>query len=160
MEDKNIFTLGKIDELLSLLTGYKTEKHTFEDKGYDFLDVGQSFIMVRNPEEANNLSVKTGNEFTLFFGGWHKEYEASDEGFNELLQDVQSLINCSQCVYVLSSASSSRYALGKVLTRDEINDRTLKNIINSYQEFRGIKLKNVRLRLIAWQTEYNKEVHF
>ena len=53
----NIFTSNETDELLGLLSGYKTEKHTFEDKGYDFLDVEQCFITVRSPEEANNLGI-------------------------------------------------------------------------------------------------------
>lgn len=160
MKEKNLFTLEKTNELLDLLAEYRTEKHTFEDKGYDFLDVGQYFVTVRNPEETNNLSIKLGNEFTLFFGGWHKEYDANDEGFKEMVKLLQSIIDCSQCVYVLSSLSVSRYAIGKVLSEKEVNDRNVKAIINAYQEFKGIKLKNVKLRLIAWQTEYNKEVCF
>ena len=156
----NIFTSNKTDELLGLLSGYKTEKHTFEDKGYDFLDVEQCFITVRSPEEANNLSIKIGNEFTLFFGGWHKEYTTDEGGFSEMVQALQSILNCSQCIYMLSLTNASRYAIGPVLSHRELNEKSIKNILYTYPEFKGVKLKNVRLRLIAWQTEHNKEVCF
>lgn len=158
--ENNIFTSNKINELLSLLAGYRTEKHTFEDKGYDFLDVGQCFITVRNPEEANNLSIKTGKEFTLFFGGWHKEYAADEEGFNEMIQVAQSILNCSQGVYILNSMNTSRYTIGPILSHKELKEKFIKNILHTNPEFKGLKLKNARLRLVAWQTEYNKEVCF
>lgn len=158
MTNKMIFTLEKQNELLSLLAEYKTEIHTFEDKGYDFLDIDQVFVTVRNPEGTNNLSVKLGKEFTLFFGGWHKEYPATEEGYTEMLQVLQAITNCSQCVYVLSTFSSSRYTIGKTLSEKELNDKSVKSILNSNVAFKGVKLRNAKLRLIAWQTEYNKEI--
>ena len=35
-----------------------------------------------------------------------------------------------------------------------------KNILDGIDEFRKIKLRNARLRLIAWQTEFNREFFF
>ena len=157
MKEKNKFTLEKIDELLSLLVGYETQKYTFENKGYDFIDVGQLFVKVKNPEKTNDLSIKTSDVFTLFFAGTQKEFPANEQGFNELKILVQAILDCSQCVYVLNTTDGSRYAIGKVLSVKEINDKTIKNIINSFAEFRKMKMKNAKLRLIAWQSEYNKE---
>lgn len=158
MEDKGLFTSVKADELLRLLAGHKTEKHTYKDKGYDFLDVGQYFVTVKNPEGTNNLSVKIGNEFTLFFAGCQKEYSATEEGFAEMVKVLQAIIDCSLCVYALYTEGSSRFTIGRILKEKELNDRMIKELIYSCQEFRGIKFRNVKLRLIAWQTEYNKEV--
>lgn len=158
--EKNIFTEKKKDELLSLLAGYKTENHTFEDKGYNFLDVGQFFVTVKNPEKTIDLSVRIGNGFTLFFAGTQTEFEFTEEGFENLKHFMQSILNCSQCAYVLITSNGTRYSIGKVLSDKEINEKTLKNIINSCAAFKNVKLKNAKLRLIAWQTEYNKEACF
>lgn len=159
MKESNKFTLEKTDELLSLLAGYKTKKYTFENRGYDFLDVGQLFVKVENPEKTNDLSIKTGDVFTLFFAGTQKEFPADEQGFNELKKSVQAIIECSQCVYVLNTTNGSRYAIGDVLSEKEINNKTIKSIISSFSEFKDQKVRNGTLRLVAWQTEYNKEFY-
>ena len=96
----------------------------------------------------------------MFFGGWHKEYATDEGGFSEMVQALQSILNCSQCIYTLSLTNASRYTIGPVLSHRELNEKSIKNILYTYPEFKGVKLKNVRLRLIAWQTEHNKEVCF
>lgn len=157
MIEKNKFILEKIDELLSLLAGYTTEKYTFESKGYDFLDVGHWFITVKNPEKTYDLSIKTSNVFTLFFAGTQREFAANEEGFNSLKEAMLAILNCTQCVYVLRTAQSSYYTVGKILQESELDSKTIKNIINSVPKFKKVKIKNAKLRFVAWQSEYNKE---
>lgn len=146
-----------LEDSLKLFQDYKIEKHTDDEKGYEFLDVGHYFITIKNPEGANDLSVKLGKEFTLFFGGWHKEYVASEEGYKSLIDTIRAIVDCSKCVYSMRFDNKTCFALGNVISENSIYGKAPKNLLNGIEEFKKIRLKNAKLRLISWQTEYNRE---
>lgn len=54
-----------VNDILNLFQDYKIEKHTDDEKGYEFLDVGHYFLTIKNPEGASDLSIKLGKEFVL-----------------------------------------------------------------------------------------------
>jgi len=149
-----------VDDIMNLFQDYKIEKHTYDEKGYDFLDVGQYFITIINPEGENNLSVKLGKEFTLFFGGWHFEYAANEEGYREIIETMRTIIDCSKCVYRLKFEHKSIFALGKVVTGGSTGSKAPKNILDGIEQFKKVKVRNAKLRLVSWQTEYNREFIF
>lgn len=154
------FIASKLDDILMLFQDYKVEKHTDDEKGYEFLDVGQYFIIIKNPEGENNLSIKLGKEFTLFFGGWHFEYTANEEGYRALIETMRTIIDCSKCVYRLKFENKSIFALGKVVTGSSTGCKAPKNILEGIEQFKKVKVRNAKLRLVSWQTEYNREFCF
>lgn len=149
-----------MEDILNLFQDYKIEKHTYDEKGYDFLDVGEYFLTIINPDDAGNLSIRLGKRLTLFFGGWHAEYIADENGYKDLIDSIRSIIDCTKCVYCLKFEHKSVFALGKVVTQNAEKGKASKNILDGIDEFRKIKLRNARLRLIAWQTEFNREFFF
>lgn len=149
-----------MEDILNLFQDYEIEKHTYDEKGYDFLDVGEYFLTIINPDDAGNLSIRIGTRFTLFFGGWHAEYIADESGYKDLIDSVRVIIDCTKCVYCLKFEHTSVFALGKVVTQNVEKGKVSKNILEGIDEFKKIKLRNARLRLIAWQTEFNKEFFF
>lgn len=149
-----------MEDILNLFQDYKIEKYTYEDKGYDFLDLENCFLTIKNPENSGDLSIKIGKEFTLFFGGWHYEYTLDEEGYRKLIDDIRNIINCVKCVYSLRLENITHYALGGVMLEDSNDRKTPRNLLNGINEFKKIRTKGSKLRLIAWQTEYNKEFVF
>lgn len=149
-----------LEDFLNLFQDYKIEKHTDDEKGYEFLDVGEYFLTIINPDDAGNLSIRFGKRFTLFFGGWHTEFVADENGYQDLIASIRAIIDCSKCVYCLKFEHKSVFALGKVVAQNAEKGSPPKNILDDIDEFKKIKLKNARLRLIAWQTEFNREFNF
>ena len=160
MKENLLFTTSKLDMLLETLQEFKTEVHTADDKGYDFLDDGQYFISVINPEGTNNLAVKLGNGFTLFFGGWYQEYLANEEGFNNLIENIKDILKNNSCIYILSTPGSTRYVIGETIFVDDMQSRSLKNKILSIPEFKKTSLRNAKFRVVYWNAKYNREVYF
>ena len=160
MKENLLFTTNKLNMLLETLQEFKTEVHTADEKGYDFLDDGQYFISVLNPEGANNLAVKLGIGFTLFFGGWYQEYSATEEGFNSLVENINDVLDNNKCIYILSIEGSTRYVIGETLFVDQMQSKSLKSKILSIPEFKKSSLRNARFRVIYWNAKYNREVYF
>lgn len=146
-----------MNDILNLFQDYKIEKHTDDEKGYEFLDIGEYFLTIINPDDAGNLSIRLGKFLTLFFGGWHTEYVADENGYKDLIASIRAIIDCSKCVYCLKFENKSVFALGKVVTQDAEKGKASKNILDGIDVFKKIKCRNTRLRLIAWQTEFNRE---
>jgi len=160
MKENLLFTTSKLNMLLETLQEFKTEVHTADEKGYDFLDDGQYFISVLNPEGTNNLAVKLGIGFTLFFGGWYQEYSATEEGFNSLVENIKDVLDNNKCIYILSTEGSTRYVIGETLFVDQMQSKSLKSKILSIPEFKKSSLRNARFRVIYWNAKYNREVYF
>ena len=149
-----------VNDILNLFQDYKIEKHTDDEKGYEFLDVGHYFLTIKNPERASDLSIKLGKEFVLFFGGCQKEFPVDEEGYKMLIAGIRSILDCTSCVYSLRFEHKSIFAFGKVVTESSSGGKAPKNILDGINEFKKVKLKGSKLRLIAWQPEYIREFVF
>ncbi len=145
MTEKANYTNSKRDQVLSLLGALKFEEHTYQDKGYEFLEVDSTFITIYNPNNQERISIELGEEFRLFFGGWQTKFDANDDGCFLFINAVKGILSSLLSVYVLEVEDGIKHELAETFS---IND--IKEVAILIPAFKKYKLKNAKLRINTW----------
>lgn len=68
---------GLREWVLSLIEGYEVKTHNYGDKGYEDIDVWETYYEVAVPalKEPLWIDYGEGERLTLFYAGWHEHYE-------------------------------------------------------------------------------------
>ncbi len=148
MTEKSNFTNSKRDQILSLLGVLKFEEHTFEDKGYEFLEVDAIFISVYNPNDDTKLSIELGEDFKLYFSGWCDKYKGDENGYSLFCNALNGILSSILSVYVLELEEGTKYELA-----ENVQIKDIKEVAILIPAFKKYRLKNAKLRIYAWKNK-------
>lgn len=101
-DSEEIEPSGKLDELVKLLYKYNAKVYTNKDADYDYLEDGCSCITLKNQSDKE-LYIDLEEEFTLSYDAWHAHYFPDVCEYNAMLHDLNGLLNCTCCAFVVSS---------------------------------------------------------
>ncbi len=146
MTEKSNYTNSKKDQILSLLGTLKFEEHTFEDKGYEFLEVDTTFITVYNPNGDTRLSIELGEDFKLYFSGWYDKYKGDENGYSLFYNALNGILSSILNVYVLELEEGTKYELAENVPIKDVKEATI--LIPVFKKYR---LKNAKLRIYTWK---------
>lgn len=82
----------RLAELLQVLSSLQTTIHTGEEEGYEYLEGNGVCIEADNPSGGEPLFVDLEDGFTVTLGEWEAFYEAEEEDWVLLLQELEKLL--------------------------------------------------------------------
>lgn len=85
-------TTEKQADLLTALSGQHVTVHTCEEADFDYMEEEDVAFVVKNPHSEEDLLVELGGGFSLFFGLWHGQYNATEEDYDRMKQDLFALL--------------------------------------------------------------------
>ncbi len=150
MVEKVQYTKSKRDQILSLIGSLKFDEHTYQDKGYEFLDVNSTFITIYHADNETRLSIELGEYFNLFFGGMQIKFAANDAEYALFINAVNGILSSLLSVYALEVEGGTKYELAETLDIHDIKEVSV--IIPSFKKY---KLKNAKLRTYTWNKDKN-----
>ena len=82
----------KQGDLLMLLSNQQVTVHTSEEPDFDYMENEDVAFVVKNPHGEEDLLIELCGEFSVFFEKWHGEYNATEDGYAQMKQDVQTIL--------------------------------------------------------------------
>lgn len=82
----------RLAELLQNLRNLQTTIHTGEEEGYEYLEGGSVCIEADNPSGGDPLFIDLEDGFTVTLGEWEAYYEADEEDWKLLTEELNRLL--------------------------------------------------------------------
>lgn len=158
-------TLDKKEELCELLKGFSYEIHLRDDDEYHYLKDGDICITLKNADkDKDKLYLDLEEEFTLTFGAFHNHYDCSQNGYDELVTDLNGILQSK-----IGVASIYHYYDGKLnwlgsrlISIEETESQTVKQIFqHTYhaKDFRNdLERYGGEACYIFWDSRFDKTI--
>lgn len=88
---------SKKHEIMELFKGYTFEEHNNKEEKYRYLANTDEVIIIKNPNNNNEIGLEMSDEFTLYFANWHGHYDPYEEDYNQMIQMISDILNGKLC---------------------------------------------------------------
>lgn len=116
-----IHPFEKKADVKTIFGEYEIIEHTNAEADYDYLEDAESILEIVNPYRDENLFIEFGDEFTVYFSGWHAHYFAYESEYERMKRDALGIARGEYAA--LRFLVCGRY-LGEILLTDEISPFT------------------------------------
>ncbi len=142
-------------DILRLIEKNEIDIHDHTEKGYDFLESDEFFIMVKNKTSSQYLSLQIGiNKLIIFCGGSSISFGSKDEDYNTFVLTLKQIFNNE---LFLISLRSNTIGIQNYFSKSEIADLfTL--LRESNYSIRKLKKETITVKTIKWDFEFSKDI--
>ena len=123
-------TTDRLPELLQILGGLQTTIHTGEEEGYEYLEGDGVCIEADNPAGQEALFLDLEEGFTVTAGEWEAYYEADEEDWALLLDDLKKLLENKMYTAVVHCRDA--WICSMTVEEEEINAGTVKRQLKEF----------------------------
>lgn len=130
MDIKN--ALDKKEELCQLLKDFPYEIHRKDNAEYRYLEEDGICITAKNADKSKVLYLDLDEEFTLTFGSFHSHYDCSQNGYDELVDDLIGILENKIGVALIYHHYKEKlnWLGSRMICIEEVENSTIKQIFH------------------------------
>lgn len=150
-KDSEMNPTARLQEICSILKDYEFEVHKAGEADYEYLKEDSVCITILNPYADRKLYIDLDSEFTLSFHAFHSHYDASQEEYEFMMEQLREILSNHMGVAGIYYGAEKNWLGSTCISKEEMQIRSVKDIF-----YHVYKTKEFKRKL----KEYGGEVQY